>query len=138
MCILTIGRDCLERIYDVCRYNLLEEPWSPDGNCLDLPSTNAHQTAYGTGAKQSVGFIQDSPAGVIAAYASIDERLGPPNLDAFKERRRCGRCSSGLPNLAPGMCFVRFVGPEQNLNVHIVGVLGANEAEEDISDSNKY
>jgi len=51
MRILTIGRDCLERNYDICWYDLLEEPWSPDADCLDLPSTDAHQAAYGTSAK---------------------------------------------------------------------------------------
>jgi len=112
MCILTIGGDCPQRVNDVCRYDLLEKPRLPDAGRLDLPSTDAHQAPYGTSTKYSVAFIEHNPAGVIAAYSSIDERLRSPNLDTLEEGRRCGRCSSGLPNLAPGMCLVRLVGPE--------------------------
>jgi len=138
MCILTIGRNCPQRIDNVCRYDLLKEPRSPYAGRLDLSSADAHQAPYGTSAKQSVGFIEDNPAGIVAAHTSVDERLRPPNLDTFEECRRCGCCSSSLPNLASRMRFVRCVGPEQHRNVHVVRVLGADEAEEHISDPNKY
>jgi len=113
--------------YDVCRYHPLEKTRSTDADGLELSSTNAHQTTYGTSAK-GVGFIEDNPARVIATYSTIDEWLCPPNLDTLEEGRRCRCRSSGLPNLA----FVRLVGSKQlrNICVQVMGVFCADEAEE--------